>query len=58
MFRQNCQQNEARKYTANDWEDMRPNIARLYDSGTLESVIRSMREEYGFEATYGENPIL
>jgi hypothetical protein len=51
MFRQNCQQNEARKYTANDWEDMRPNIARLYDSGTLESVIRSMREEYGFEAT-------
>jgi hypothetical protein len=53
MFQRTSGQNEARKYAAKDWEDRKPEIARLYESGTLESVMKFMREKYGFDATYG-----
>jgi hypothetical protein len=52
MSQQSDRQNEARKYTAQDWEVMKSEIARLYESGTLGSVMRVMREEHGFDATY------
>jgi hypothetical protein len=51
MLQQNGQQNEPRKYTAKEWEEMKPEIARLYNSGSLESVVKSIREEHGFDAT-------
>ena len=53
MFQRTSGQSEARKCTAKDWEDMKSEIARLYESGTLESVMKFMREKYGFDATYG-----
>ena len=42
---------EARKYTAEDWESQRPEITRLYENGTLESVMKFMREQHGLDAT-------
>ena len=44
-------QNEARKYTAVDWDAQRPEITRLYESATLESVMKVMRERHRLEAT-------
>jgi hypothetical protein len=46
----------ARKYTAKDWDAQRPETVRLYENGTLESVIIYMREQYGLDATYGASP--
>ena len=46
-----ARQNVARKYTADDWEEHRAEIASLYENGTLESVIQFMNQRYGLEAT-------
>jgi hypothetical protein len=42
---------ELRKYTAKDWDTQRPEITRLYKNGTLDDVIKSMRERHGLDAT-------
>jgi hypothetical protein len=52
MSQQTGQENEARKHIAKEWENMKPEITRLYESGTLENVIKSMAEQHGFNATY------
>jgi hypothetical protein len=41
----------ARRYTVKEWEDQKEEIARLYETGTLENVVIRMREDHGFEAT-------
>jgi hypothetical protein len=51
MSQQTGQENEARQHTVKEWGDMKPEIARLYESGTLKNVIKSMAEQ-GFHATY------
>jgi hypothetical protein len=51
MSQQTGQENEARQHTAKEWDDMKPEIARLYESRTLKNVIKSMAEQ-GFNATY------
>jgi hypothetical protein len=45
------QQNKIRKYSREDWNAQRPEITRLYENGTLESVMKFMRERYGLDAT-------
>jgi hypothetical protein len=52
MSQQTGQENEARQHTAKGWEEMKPEIARLYESDTLENVIKFMAEQHGFNATY------
>ena len=44
-------QNEARKYTAKDWDEQRLEITRLYENNTLNSVVEVMRERHGLDAT-------
>jgi len=45
------QQEKLRKYSREDWNDQRREITRLYENGTLESVMKFMREQYGLDAT-------
>jgi hypothetical protein len=45
-------QYEARKYTAKDWDTQRPEIIRLYKNGTLESVMKFMREQHRLAAIF------
>jgi hypothetical protein len=52
MSQQTGQENEGRKHTAKEWDNVKPEITRLYESGTLENVIKSMAEQHGFNATY------
>jgi len=49
---------EARKYTAEDWNTQRPEIARLYKDNILERVIELMRERQGLTATYEISTLL
>ena len=42
---------EIRKYTKKDWEAYKPEITRLYESNTLDTVIKVMRERHGLDAT-------
>ncbi|OBT47133.1 hypothetical protein VE00_03127 [Pseudogymnoascus sp. WSF 3629] len=44
-------QNETRKYTTRDWDAQRLEITRLYDNGTLESVMKFMRDRHRLDAT-------
>jgi hypothetical protein len=44
-------QNKARKYTAKDWDEQRPEIIRLYESNTLNGVVETMRDRHGLDAT-------
>ena len=44
-------QNETRKYTTRDWDAQRLEITRLYDNGTLESVMKFMRDYHRLDAT-------
>jgi hypothetical protein len=44
-------QNKARKYTAKDWDEQRPEIIRLYESNTLNNVVETMRDRHGLDAT-------
>jgi hypothetical protein len=44
-------ENETRRYTAQEWEVQRPEIARLWGNSTLEVLVASMKELHGFEAT-------
>jgi hypothetical protein len=46
------QQKKTRKYSREDWNAQRSEITRLYESGTLESVMNFMRERYGLDATW------
>jgi hypothetical protein len=48
---QNDKRNKARKYAAEDWEALKLEIARLYNNGTLSSIMRLMKERHGFDAT-------
>jgi hypothetical protein len=45
------EQIKLRKYSREDWDIQRPEITRLYEDGTLDSVMKSMRERYGLDAT-------
>ena len=45
------EQNKARKYTMEDWETQRPEITRLYEENTLNSVMKLMKERHGLDAT-------
>ena len=45
------EQKVLRKYTAKDWETHRSEITRLYKNGTLDDVIKSMKERHGLDAT-------
>ena len=45
------QQEKLRKYSREDWNDQRLEITRLYENGTLESVMKFMREQYRLDAT-------
>jgi len=45
------EQNDTRKYTAKDWDARRLEITELYENGTLDNVIKSMKTRYGLEAT-------
>ena len=45
------QQSKIRKYSPKDWDAQRPEITRLYENDTLESVMKFMRERYGLDAT-------
>ena len=51
IFPSGIKQNEVRKYTAKDWEEQRPEIARLYEDNTLSKVMELMREQHGLDAT-------
>ena len=51
MFPPGINQNEARKYTARDWDEQRPEITRLYENNTLNGVMEYMREQHGLDAT-------
>ena len=42
---------EAQKYTARDWVTQKAEIARLYESNTLETVRTIMKERHGLIAT-------
>lgn len=52
-FPSGIKQTEVRKYTAEDWEEQRPEITRLYEDNTLSKVMELMREKLGLDATYG-----
>ncbi|KAF4628664.1 hypothetical protein G7Y89_g9490 [Cudoniella acicularis] len=43
--------NVPRKYTAEDWEAQKSEIARLYNDGTLENVRNFMSQRHGLNAT-------
>jgi hypothetical protein len=51
MLPPSSKQNEARKYTAKDWDEQRPEIIRLYESNTLNIVAETMRDRHGLDAT-------
>jgi hypothetical protein len=51
MLPPGSKQNKARKYTAKDWDEQRPEIIRLYKSNTLNSVVETMRDRHGLDAT-------
>lgn len=42
---------ETRRYTTQEWEEQKAEIERLWESGTLENLVVSMRQQHGFEAT-------
>jgi hypothetical protein len=45
------QQSEVRKYRAEEWNAWKPEITRLYENDTLQSVMKYMRERHGLDAT-------
>jgi hypothetical protein len=45
------EQNDTRKYTAKDWDTHKLEITGLYENGTLDNVIKSMRKRHGLDAT-------
>jgi hypothetical protein len=47
-------QGQRREHSAQDWENQRPHITRLYsaENRSLEEVTAVMKVEYGFEAKY------
>lgn len=51
MFLPAGKQNKSRKYAPEDWDAQRPEITRLYENNTIESVIKFMRERHGLDAT-------
>jgi hypothetical protein len=42
---------EVRRYTPEDWDFHRQEITRLYERGTLEGVMKTMRDRHGLDAT-------
>jgi hypothetical protein len=51
MLPPGSKQDKARKYTAKDWDEQRPEIIKLYESNTLNSVVEIMRDCHGLDAT-------
>lgn len=50
-------QRKKRQHSAQDWENQRPHITRLYsaENKSLVEVIATMKVEHGFEATYAKS---
>ena len=42
---------KARQFTATDWEVHRLEITNLYENGTLESLMKYMRDKHGLQST-------
>lgn len=51
MIPRASKQSEARKYTAKDWDALRPEITQLYMENTLDRVMQVMRLQHGLSAT-------